>query len=212
MHLRLRNTDISAKLGLIEEAAEAQTCGAHQAPEVSEVLYRSQRLEIALEISLRVTGKPQRTPFLIGEFVRWDWEATETRSRTPIFSGHGVSREHVAPSGETSVEKVAPDAHASQTQTLAACERPERDMDRTPGERLTNALHHEQVCRSRENKAARFAWTVLVHRAFNSDQKISRALHLVEHESRRAGDHRIGISIGLRTEIKIIQGEIRAIH
>jgi hypothetical protein len=34
------------------------------------------------------------------------------------------------------------------------------------------------------------------------DKKVTGALHVVEHENRRTGHHRIGISIGLRPQIE----------
>jgi hypothetical protein len=42
------------------------------------------------------------------------------------------------------------------------------------------------------------------------DKKVAGALHVVEHENRRTGHHRIGISIGLRPEIECEIGSRRA--
>src|SRR4030095_817046 len=39
------------------------------------------------------------------------------------------------------------------------------------------------------------------------DKKVAGALHVVEHENRRTGHHRIGISIGLRPEIECEIGD-----
>jgi hypothetical protein len=39
------------------------------------------------------------------------------------------------------------------------------------------------------------------------DKKVAGALHVVEHENRRTGHHRIGISISLRPEIECEIGD-----
>ncbi len=208
MHLHLADADVAAELGLVEEPPDPQARGAHQPPEIGQALHRAQRLQIALEVGLHVACEPDGTRRLVLQFVRRNRETAQARRGPPVLARAGVRGERLAPAAEARPEELAPGARASEPMALAPRERPERDVHRAPGERLAEALEHEEIRRGGEHEAAGFARPVTVHRALHGDEQVARALHLVEHERGRALEHGLGIGRGLGTQVEVVEREV----
>lgn len=89
---------------------------------------------------------------------------------------------------------------------LTAGERPEGEVTRPAGERFTHLPHQQQVCRTGEQEATRFA--VPVDGPLHGAEQRGFLLHLVERDRLVASHKCLGIAPGGSEHVEVIQGAV----
>ena len=207
--LRLGDPYVAPQFGLIDEVADTQAGRPHEAAKIGEVLDRTQGLQIPLQISLHITGKPESAIICADEAVGRDRQTAQNGGSAPIFCRNYLGIQHLAPSGERRCEKLTPCSGTTQPQTLAPGEGPESDIHRAAGQGFTYLLQHQQVGRACEHETAWGVRRVCIYGAFDSDEQVTGALHLIEDHTEGSRHHSLRFRLSLDAQVEVVQSQIR---
>jgi len=138
-----------------------------------------------------------------------DREPSQLDGPAPVLLGTAQGGDHIPPVSKGGLEQLRPQAGPAHSEALPPGKRPQVDVHDAPCQGLAEAGQHEQVGRPREDEPARRATGVAVHGAFDRDEQVSRALHLVQHHRLCPLHQALRALPGLDADVQIVKGKVQ---
>ena len=170
VHRGLRQRNVPAEPRLIDDLAQLQACGAHEAAKVRQRGDRREPLKVAFEVGLHVPVEPD-APLQVRFLVDGgDREAAPACQASPVLRPVWLSRHEVEPLVIAGTHELFPDPAPTESPLLAPRHRPQTQIARASCQRLGNPSHEQQIRRSRQEEPARLS--LPVDHAFHGVEQI----------------------------------------
>ena len=203
VHRGLRQRNVPAEPRLIDDLAQLQACGAHEAAKVRQRGDRREPLKVAFEVGLHVPVEPD-APLQVRFLVDGgDREAAPACQASPVLRPVWLSRHEVEPLVIAGTHELFPDPAPTESPLLAARHQPQTQVARASGQRLGNPSHEQQVCRSRQEEPARLSMPV--NHPFHRVEQLGMPLHFVDGQRLVATHECVRIAAGGVDYVQVVQ-------